>query len=142
MPAGSEQEPRPEDDDDDDDGDDDDDADDADIRNNRRPHPLGKEASAIYDDARPYASTNVIHRTPTQRNAEILSQQDRHRQRQTATSATSQQQQQQQQQQRGMRFFGDTDVESQQSSRYRYAPKTKVTHRSASNAAGMTSARR
>ena len=64
-----------------------------------------------------------------------MSQQDRHRQRQTAAAPVTSQP-------RGMRFFGDTDAESLQSSRYRYAPKTKVVHRSASNAAAMTSARR
>ena len=42
--------------------------DDSAMRRNRRPHPLGKESNVVYADARPYASTNVIHRTPTQRN--------------------------------------------------------------------------
>ena len=42
--------------------------DDSNMRRSRRPHPLGKEANVIYDDARPYASTNVIHQTSPQRN--------------------------------------------------------------------------
>lgn len=69
VPAGSEQDPQAEDD-----AEDADDVrnwaslDDSNMRRSRRPHPLGKEANVIYDDARPYASTNVIHQTSPQRN--------------------------------------------------------------------------
>ena len=40
-----------------------------------------------------------------------------------------------------MRYFGDTDLESQQSARYRYAPRAKIS-RSASTAAGVGAVRR
>ena len=108
--------------------------------NRKRPNPLGKEASTNtnnYDgdarrDARPYASTNVIHQ-PKELDEPDHYDERNEPARRHATPA-----------QRHMRFFGDTDLESQQSGhqpRYRYAPRAKVL-RSASSAAGMGGVRR
>lgn len=84
-------------------------------------------------DARPYASTNLIHQIG----------QDRSESRPVVTLAEPSQQGRQ------MRYFGDTDLESQPSIQRggggyssRYQPKAKTVTRSASTAAGMGAVRR
>lgn len=83
-------------------------------------------------DARPYASTNLIHQIGQDRES-----------RPAVTLAEPAQQRRQ------MRYFGDTDLESQPSIQRggggyssRYQPKAKTVTRSASTAAGMGAVRR
>lgn len=96
-----------------------------------------QQKRGILSDTRPYASTNLIH--------QIGQDHVDSRPMVTVEQPQQRQQQQQQQQQRTMRYFGDTDLESQPSRgggySSRYQPKAKVT-RSASTAAGMGAVRR
>ena len=88
-------------------------------------------------DARPYASTNLIHQIG--RPADVRRQISADNEIKRAEPPV------QKEAPRQMRYFGDTDLESQQSQRgyaSRYQPKTSKVMRSASTAAGVGAVRR
>lgn len=89
-------------------------------------------------DARPYASTNLIHQIG--RPADVRRQVSAENAGERAEPAG-----QAKEAPRQMRYFGDTDLESQQSQRgyaSRYQPKAGRVTRSASTAAGVGAVRR
>lgn len=92
-------------------------------------------------DARPYASTNLIHQLG--RPADVRRQVSADNEMERMDTAPPGQVKREPPRQ--MRYFGDTDLESQQSQRgysSRYQPKTTKVMRSASTAAGVGAVRR
>ena len=100
----------------------------VDGRYKQQPQQQQQQRGIVGGDARPYASTNLIHQMTDE-----------------TTTRRPAVEEEPQRSQRQMRYFGDTDLESQPSRgggySSRYQPKAKVL-RSASTAAGMGAVRR